>query len=55
MLAHITQMYKTRVVPQKKRVFGLALPALAAFCCSADTNRSTSGLTVSKFQAALCC
>lgn len=55
MFLHITDMCKTRVVPQKKAVFRLDSPALAALCCSTDTNRSTTGLTVSKFQAALCC
>lgn len=45
MFLHITDMCKTRVVPQKKAVFRLDSPALAALCCSTDTNRSTTGLT----------
>lgn len=55
MFVHITQTCKTRAVPQKKTVFRLDSPALAALCCSTDTNRSMAGLTVSKFQAALHC
>lgn len=52
---YYTDICKTRAEPQKKTVFRLDSLALAALCCSTDTNRSMPGLTVSKFQAALCC